>query len=164
MKSVLMTLLFIPTLTVYAQADKGETQSEKEMSKVMYAKIEEVKNIPPKDYVTRTQVIRKEIDKYIDLKKGVCSGDYSTFVLDHKDIESSQHKLTKIEKDLCYRELRAFQVTYINNLFIAKKNYLNHLHDERLKKLEEIREETLRSLKATYDKQLISPKRNRKRR
>ncbi len=162
MKKAFLFMTFILCTQLSFGVDTKEL-SNKEISKEMYAKIEEVKTLTPDIYVTKTQSLRREIDNYIDLKKGVCSGDYSTFVLDHKDLESSQHKLTKAEKDLCYRELRAFQVTYLNNLFIAKKNYLNFLHEERLKKLEEIRNETLRSLKATYDKQLISPKRGKKR-
>lgn len=156
MKYITYTLTFI--LISKMAVAQPQAKTDKEVSKEMYDKLEKVKSFPPDDYVTKTQELRKEIDRYIELKKGVCTGDFSTFVLTQKDLEESRRKLTRVEKDLCFRELRAFQVTYLNNLFIAKKNYLNFLHDQRLKKLDEIRDESLRSLKSTYDKQLISPK------
>lgn len=158
-----LTLPFIILFSLSSLA-QPEAKTDKEISKEMYEKIETVKEYAPSDYVTKTQSLRKEIDRYIELKKGVCSGDFSTFVLTQKDLEESRRKLTNLEKDLCFRELRAFQVTYLNNLFVAKKNYLNYLHEERLKKLDEIRDESLRNLKSTYDKQLISPKSKRKKR
>lgn len=156
MKSLILSFSLLLQFSLLAQEPKENEVDE--ATKKINEQVEAIKTTPPNEYVTKTQLIRRDIDKFIDFKKGVCAGDYSTFVLDHKDLASSEHKLTKIEKDLCYRELRAIQVKFINNLFIAKKNYLNFLHEERLKKLEEIRNDTLRTLKATYDKQLISPK------
>jgi hypothetical protein len=132
-----------------------------EYTREMYKKVNSISELKPEEFNGKIAEIRVEIDKYIEHKKGVCQGDFSTVILEQSQAEKSEYKLTKSEQELCYRELKALQITYINKLFTARKNYLDHLHAQRIKKLGAVREEALKQLQSTFDKKVRHRRRSR---
>jgi len=107
------------------------------------------------DYVVKVDDIREKLEKYIEHKKRVCDGDFSTVILSKGENESDSKKpvkLSKEEKEVCFRELKQVQQKYIESLFNAKKNYMIHLHSLRLKELEESKEMALKNLMNSFNK------------
>lgn len=152
-------LLFTSHFTLAQDSEKNTFEYTREMSK----KVNSISELKPEEFNGKIADIRKEIDKYVEHKKGVCQGEFSTVILEQTHAEKSEYKLTKTEQELCYRELKALQITYINKLFTAKKNFLDYLHKERIKKLGSVREEALRQLQATFDKKIQHKQKARKR-
>jgi len=127
-----------------------------EYTRNMYKKVESISSLKPDEFEMKINDIRAEIDRYVEHKKGVCQGDISTVIIGGEVSKNNEFKLNKSEQELCYRELKALQITYINNLFNARKKYLDFLHVERVKQLGAVREEALKQLQATFDKKLPS--------
>ncbi|EQC47546.1 hypothetical protein [Bacteriovorax sp. Seq25_V] len=147
--------LFLPflfSLSCFAQAEP----STFEYTRSMYKKVESISELKPEEFDLKINDIRAEIDRFVEHKKGVCQGDFSTVIIGDEVSKNNEFKLNKSEQELCYRELKALQITYINNLFNARKKYLDFLHVERVKQLGAVREEALKQLQATFDKKLPS--------
>ncbi len=143
----------------------GQDAPEKnifEYTREMYKKVNSISDLNPEDFNGKIANIRNEIDRYVEHKKGVCQGEFSTVILEQSQAEKSDYKLTKTEQELCYRELKALQITYINKLFTARKNYLDFLHTERIKQLSTVREDALKQLQATFNKKVRRRKSRRK--
>lgn len=153
--------VFIPILFSALSFAQGQTNSivnSFEYTRDIYKKVNSIGSIEPKSFNRDIEGIRKEIEKFIEHKKGVCQGDFSTIILNEESGEKSDYKLTKSEQELCYRELKALQISYINELFKARTNYLNYLHTERIKKLSDVREDALKQIQATFDKKVVRKK------
>jgi hypothetical protein len=60
--------------------------------------------------------------------------------------------LSREERKLCFRELKALQVTFINNMYSARKRYLDFLHAKRVEELEQAREKSIKSLQDSFNK------------
>ena len=61
-------------------------------------------------------------------------------------------KLSKEEREVCFRELKQVQQKYIESLFEAKKRYVIHLHKQRLEELEKSKEEAIKELMKKFNK------------
>lgn len=89
--------------------------------------------------------------QFIQVKARVCSGEFTTAVLEEGVSSGKKNvppltKLSKQQKQLCFAELKAFQTTYINHLFEARKRYLDYLHTHRLDELFKTRDKILQDL------------------
>lgn len=109
----------------------------------------ELKALPPTDYFSQIDKYRTTLEGYIERKRRVCNGDFSTMVLEEgKGIGGEgAKKLSSLERTLCFSELRSFQANFINSMHTARKKYLNHLHQLRLRQLEESRKVLLKELR-----------------
>lgn len=117
------------------------------------AKLETIKNLSPKNYFKEVDKYRAAIEKYIEHKKMVCNGEFSTIILseDQKPVLSKKRKkLSKEERGLCFREMKALQITFVNNMFIARKGYLDYLHKLRIEELTGDREKTIKSIQNSF--------------
>lgn len=126
-----------------------------EYTKVIHESLKKLKDVAPENYVIEVDNYRKDLEKYFDQKKRVCEGEFSTVIFDgikDGDEEKKPVKLKPEERKLCFRELKALQLTFINNMFVARKKYLEFLHKERLKDLEVARENAVKSLQGSFDK------------
>jgi len=159
LKSFIFLAFFLSTNALSQEVEKNIFEYTREM----YKKVNSISELKPDEFNGEIAQIRKEIDKYVEHKKGVCQGDFSTVILEQSHAEKSEYKLTKTEQELCYRELKALQITYINKLFTARKNYLDYLHQERIKKLGLVREEALKELQTTFDKKTQRKRKSRSR-
>ena len=155
----LKTILIL--LFSYASLGQDAPQNTFEYTRDMYRKVGELSKIQPKEYSEKVSKFRSEIERYIEHKKGVCQGNFSTVILDSGVGEKGEYKLSKSEQELCYRELKGLQLTYINKLFEARKGYLDHLHGKRIESLNKVREDALKQLQATFNKKLSKQKRRR---
>ena len=137
-------------------ASQGESTFE--YTKRMYKEVEELKNIMPDIFPREVDRFRDQMERYIFHKKRVCNGEFSTFALAPNEaiidtVDAGPHmqrKLNPEEKKLCFKELKAFQVTYINNLFTTRRRYLEYLHELRTRELDQAREEALNSIKRSF--------------
>jgi len=129
----------------------GETSFD--YSERIKKELGEIINIQPEKYVSEVDQYREIIEKFIEHKKRVCSGEFSTMVLQTSGLAVPQErkKLGRAERKLCYREIKAFQITFINNMFQARKKYLNFLHTQRLQELEDSKTRVIKSLRAKFD-------------
>jgi len=122
-----------------------------EYSQKTREKLEEIKKLDPREYVGRINEYRAILEKYIDHKKRVCDGEFSTIILGPDDVRMTEDKgLSKTEIKLCLEELKAFQITYINHMFVARKRFIDHVHDETLKNLNEVRKNSIDSLHSNF--------------
>ena len=117
------------------------------------AAIEDLKNLAPQDFVATAEKLFPLIEKYIERKKRVCQGEFSTIVLNGQEEENGQvQRLSPEEIKLCYQELKAMEVGYINNLFIARKRYLDYLHVLRIEELTRDRDAALKGIQQVTGK------------
>jgi len=137
-------------------ASQGESTFE--YTKRMYREVEGLKNIAPEVFARDVDRFREQMERYVFHKKRVCNGEFSTFALAPNEaiidtVDAGPHmqrKLNPEEKKLCFKELKAFQVTYINNLFTSRRRYLEYLHELRTRELDQAREEALNSIKRSF--------------
>jgi hypothetical protein len=150
MKYITIILLQIITTAVIAQ------ETSFEYTRRIQTELSLLEKLGPELYISKINNYRTSLEKYFEHKKRVCHGEFSTVVL--KGSESSpaenlsKNKLSKEERKLCFREMKALQVTFINNMFLARKRYLVHLHEKRIKELSAAREKAINSLQASFGK------------
>jgi hypothetical protein len=153
---VKIVLLSFFLLTALAAQESGETSFE--YTKRVRDELEAIKNLSSEEYFLKVDGMRVEIEKYIDHKRRVCNGEFSTVVLTEKEdisVRPKANKLTKEERKLCFRELKALQNTFINNMFVARKAYLDQLHKQRIEDLSKMREEAIKNLNSAFEKETI---------
>jgi len=122
--------------------------------------VNELKNLPPEHYAREVDSIRSSIDRFIKFKKGVCQGEFSSIIINERDdtrdfvARNSKKKLSREERKLCYRELKSFQVQFIQSMFQARKKYIIYLHNQQLKDLESSKEEAIQRLNVKFSKKI----------
>jgi hypothetical protein len=124
-------------------------------TKKVHSSLKELKDLGPTKYFKEIDNYRSDLEKYFDQKKRVCEGEFSTVILNgvsQNEKENKPLKLKPEERKLCFRELKALQLTFINNMYVARKRYLEYLHGERIKELESARENAVKSLQDSFNK------------
>lgn len=156
------SVIFALCFSLYAQNSGANKQVDAEANIFDYTKkvhqaLKKLKDLPGENYFKEIDSYRSELEKYFDQKKRVCEGEFSTVILtgvsqeDKKDA-AKPVKLKPEERKLCFRELKALQLTFINNMYQARKRYLSFLHDKRLKELDSSREKAVKSLQDSFNK------------
>ena len=121
--------------------DKSQVQKIKQQ-------IDDIKNILPEDYVSKFNGKTKAIDEFFLKRQKVCLGEFSTIVLSESgDFNKGSKKLSDEEREVCLRELKKLQGSYINNFFNVKKKYIDYLHRKRIEELEQARELELKKFR-----------------
>lgn len=146
-------LFFLITIGVSLGVSAQEDGNIFDYTKRIHKSLEELKTLKPEDYFNNVDNYRIELEKFFDQKKRVCEGEFSTVILSESNSQEKKPvKLKPEERKLCFRELKALQLTFINNLFQARKKYLSFLHKKRIKELETARENAVKSLQRSFDK------------
>jgi len=147
--AVAATVTAAPTGAIAAFADLGPQDATQKVR----AEIEKLKTLAPQDFVATAEKLVPLIEKYIERKRRVCQGEFSTIVLSGQEAESGPvQKLTPEEEKLCYQELKALEVGHVNNLFIARKRYLDYLHALRIEELVRDRDALLKEIQQSAAK------------
>ncbi len=138
-----------------SEEDDGPASPESNLqyTQKIQNELEEIKNLSADRYLQEIDHYRVDIDKYIEHKKRVCNGEFTTNVLGDEKADAKNNlkrKLNTAEKKLCFREMKAFQVTMINNVFIARKRFLEYMHEERMKELSLARDKIIEELQSTF--------------
>lgn len=173
MKIIFIFLLFILTASLYASDNKNIIKTPKdesidltsaEASKSIRKLLKDIKELTPAEYTEQISEYRETFEKYTEHKKGVCSGEFSTIILDEegKESDDTKGKLSKEEKKLCFKELKALQINYINNMFQVRKRYLEYLHQLRMQELKEIRQKAIGQINQSYKKKTKRSKRKKR--
>ncbi|MFT6068146.1 MAG: hypothetical protein ACJAT2_003066 [Bacteriovoracaceae bacterium] len=146
------TLLF--PFVLFAQTEANKQVTSKTASSVIHESLVELKNLQPEDFDKRIDDYRNGIEKYIEKKKRVCNGEFTTIILSDSMAKPDQEvkKLSKEEKQLCFNELKAIYKTYINHLFLVRTRFVEHLNEKRIKELALIRDATLKSIDSTFNR------------
>lgn len=138
------------------QVDAQEVENNIfEYTKKIHKSLEDLKNLKPENYFSEVDQYRTDLEKFFEQKKRVCEGEFSTVILNESSASNQKRKPVKLkpkERKLCFRELKALQLTFINNMFQARKNYMLHLSQERMKELELAREKAVKSLQRSFDR------------
>lgn len=143
-------LAFIQPTLIFGQ-DKIESPFE--YTQKIQQQLEELKNLETKNFLTQVERYRNNLEQYFEHKKRVCNGEFSTVILSEAGERAEEGKrLSKEERKLCFREMKALQTTYLNNMHQARKRYLENLHSERIQQLEDSREKALNELNATFSR------------
>lgn len=116
-----------------------------EYTKKIKEKLDGLKDLEAKVYFSDIDKFRIEIEQFLDHKTRVCRGEFSTIILkENKEIKKT--KLSKEEKKLCFKELKAIYITYLNHMYVARKNYMDYEHEKRLNELLVIRDKAILEL------------------
>ena len=89
-------------------------------------KIQKLSQLPPENYSSEIEFFTSFMEKVLDKKTFFCQGEVS---LD--------------EKKKCRKDINQLRVSYLNSIFIARKNYLIYLHNRRLEDLEKEKQNML---------------------
>jgi hypothetical protein len=138
-----------------------------EYTKKIISVIRTIKDLTPDQFYKKIDHYRSNLEKYFLQKKKVCNGEFSTIILSEGRVRADlpamePRKLSREERELCFREMKALQLEYINNMFLARKNYLDFLHERRVAELLEARETSIKSLQSTFSKRERKRKRRRR--
>lgn len=149
--SIIAGLFLILQFKALAQ-DEG-VESPFEYTQKIQKQLSDLKDLTPESFMVQVDQYRDNLEQYFEHKKRVCNGEFSTVILSEAG-ESRQDgkRLTKQERKLCFREMKALQSTYINNMHQARKRYLENLHSKRIQQLEDSREKALNDLNATFSR------------
>jgi hypothetical protein len=147
-------LLVLLSSTLKAQPlNDPQLSSAFEYTQRVRQEIEELNKLTPDKFLNEVDKVRTSMERYFDHKKRVCNGEFSTVILSVAGERSTEaNRLTADEKKLCFREMRALQTTYINNMYGARKRYLENLHIKRMEDLETSREKALQELSDTFSR------------
>ena len=155
MKNIIYGIIFIIVLML--QVAIAETSfninTKKSTREQMEKAVNYIKSITPEKYLIEIDKIRKNVvGKYIEHKKLVCDGDFSSVILDDKGIKKGKKSvsLTNQEKLMCFRELKSLQVEYINNIYVARKKYLQFIHSKSIKELELSKNESIKNIEKSF--------------
>lgn len=128
--------------------------------------LEQVKSLTPDEFLQNMNSVRQELELYLEHKRGVCNGEYSTMILEddlgkqrlsNTELDKKEvYNLTKNERDLCFGELKAIQVTYINNLFVARTRLLEFVYKKRMDELSKARASAIESIQDTFNKKRVN--------
>lgn len=142
----------VMTLADEIKPATGEGETIFSYSAQIIARIEQLKNLQPPDFLKEVNEYRKEVELFIINKKRVCNGEYSVLILaEGKPSDGMQNKkLTPEERLFCFRELKAIQVSYMNNLYEARKRYLEDIHKKTLEDLFNTRSEIVREFEEAF--------------
>lgn len=148
-------ILFSFSLThLQAQEKKNSVETTFEYTNRIKGLIETLAKLSPEDYPTKIESVRNELVKYFEHKKLVCNGDFSTLVID-KSISINQKnnqkiKLSKTERALCFREMKALQVTFLHQLFNARKKFLSFIMKKNIAQLNELHERSIKNVHKSF--------------
>jgi len=158
MKKRLILITFLLSLGV----SSNEKRTSFEYTREIHKKISMIKTVEASDYLSEVRELKKDLETFFSRKKKVCNGEFSSLILMGNDVkpDESVDKLNKEERSLCFRELKALQTTFVNNLFLARKNYLQFIHEKNLLDLDTERAKAIKSLQESFNKKGRS-KRNR---
>ncbi len=119
-------------------------------------RLSQLEGLTSDQYLLQIEGFRTDMERYFDHKKRVCNGEFSTVILSESGSRTNEqnNRLTADEKKLCFRELKAMQSTYLNNLYTARERYLDELHKNRKADLQKARERALQELDASFAKQI----------
>lgn len=150
---LLFTVSFLANSFVFGQGPTPQPSSAFEYTQRVRQEIEQLNKLSPENFLIEIDKVRNSMERYFDHKKRVCNGEFSTVILSVAGERSTEaNRLTADEKKLCFREMRALQTTYINNMYGARKRYLESLHIKRMEDLEASREKALQELSDTFSR------------
>ena len=134
-------------------AATAQPSSAFEYTQRVRQELEQLNTLAPEQFLVEVDKVRTSMERYFDHKKRVCNGEFSTVILSVAGERSTEaNRLSADEKKLCFREMRALQTTYINNMYSARKRYLESLHTKRMEDLEASREKALQELSDTFSR------------
>jgi len=151
-----MKTRFIKFLVLLVVFQTNAFSLEKALSRVEKVKKRdlffEIKSLKPSDYIYKIDLLRVEIEKFISIKKRVCMGEFSTFVLTGLNVKENKlfgnsEQLSKDEQKVCMRDIVGLKIELIENLYIARKNFFDYLYNKRAKELLEIKNKAIKKLK-----------------
>lgn len=154
--SILMAGCFFSFVATNIAEEKKNTTGEGETiftySAQILEKIEHLKDLQPQEFLKEVNEYRKDVELFIINKKKVCNGEYSVLILaEGKSNGNQEHKkLTPEERLFCFRELKAIQVSYINNLYQARKRYLEDIHKKTLDDLFNTRSDIVKEFEDAF--------------
>ena len=114
--------------------------------------MKKLRSLEPSDFLQKIDNYRNIVERFIEHKKRVCSGEFSKVVLGEETVGKERKKLTKEEKDSCFSELLSLHVTYIDNLFVARSRFLAHQHEIRMKNLDSAKIKSIENIKGKFTK------------
>ncbi len=143
-----LALIFLFNLTVAFAQDAKLAQSYQELNDIL-SKIEksEIDQYPQK-----ILEFKKSFDIFIEMKKKVCKGEYSTIIFQDKVPSASEPKkeLSGEEKKNCTKELKLYQRDTILKLYQFRKAFLEHSHKKLMEELDAVKEQSLKNLDTSY--------------
>jgi hypothetical protein len=149
MKNLWFFLLYLYSQLAFAQITETISSSFEYTQRIQQRLIQ-LADLEPTVYLTQIDSFRLDMERYFEHKKRVCEGDFSAVILGTAETESrTVQRLSREEKQLCYKELKALHVTYINNLFQAREKFLADLHKKRLEELKQARVKSLSEIEAS---------------
>lgn len=147
-KNIILIMAFV-LLSIDSYAQEGTTDKMEKL-------ISEMGGLSSTDYILKIDNYREKLERFIENKKGVCEGEFSTVILSRNDRVAADLKkpvkLTKEERAICFRELKQVQKKYIEASYEAKKRYLIYLHKMRLKELSLSKNNAIKELTNRFNK------------
>lgn len=143
------------SLASHAQIKKSSFEYTNEI----HGKISKIKDVAPDNFIGELEDLKKDLENFFDHKRKVCNGEFSSLILvASASKDGGGNKLSAQERNLCFRELKALQTTYLSNLFLARKRYLTWMFEKNIKDLDSERAKAIKSLQESFDKKSLGKK------
>ncbi len=152
-KIIFLLTIFLSSQSVFSQAKKSSFEYTAEI----HNKISKIKVVAPENFIGELEDLKVDLENFFDHKRKVCNGEFSSLILvaSSASKDGGGNKLSDEERSLCFRELKALQTTYVNNLFLARKRFLTWSFEKNIKNLDSEREKAIKSLQESFDKKSL---------
>lgn len=150
-----MKLIFVSLFSLsvaFAQTESEESSSsylnEQDIEKMM-RKVEALKSSDVAEFPKMFRVIETEVLEFLQFKKKQCKGEFSSVQLDEYGEETLvKMKLSKKEREMCYREVKSFMRHYLEKAYTVKEQFLKRLLKTELNALEEAKKKQLERIES----------------
>lgn len=148
---ILFLIIFVSINFVSAQ----DTPEQYRSDKVVFEKITSLNIAELDDFPVKLKEVFEESHRYVEEMKKICTGVYSTVVVGEDGSTTKSNKLTPQETEVCYRDLKSYQIKFVESIFDAKKMFLKKLNNISLVKLEEAKQVAVSRIHNNFVRKLL---------
>ena len=86
----------------------------------------QIKQIEPSKYLDEISDYKRLINRYIEYKKLVCKGEFTTFIIgENMDASKpTKKKLSKQGMEICFRQLKNVHLDFVRGTFVARNIFI----------------------------------------
>jgi hypothetical protein len=163
MRIIKLSLLLLILVSFYAHSqeesqeqavakveeEKAEAYLNQQNIDAMMVKLNQLQQAEVTDFPALFHQVESEVLEFLQFKKKQCIGEFASVKIDeYGEKKLVKMKLSKTEREMCYREVKGFMRSYIDRAFDIKEDYLKRLLKTELKALEEAKQRQLKRIES----------------
>lgn len=108
--------------------------------------LDKLEKLAPEKFINEIAPVRESLQNYLLTKKRVCQGEFTERAIN----KTGDQKLNEKDKKMCFQELKDFEGSLIEALYLSRRRYLEYNHAKQLEELQRVRDHSVKDLKKKY--------------